>query len=74
MYLSACQTYQVLVGEPRDLMLQTGFDSGLWRQLEILRQELLLTIVLLLDILQLTTQGFYFTVITSPLSLQLVLQ
>lgn len=47
--------YQVLVGEPSDLVLQTGFDSGLWGQLEVLGQKLLLTVVLLFDILQLST-------------------
>lgn len=53
MYLCVCAAaYQVLVGEPSDLVLQTGFDSGLWRQLEVLGQKLLLTVVLLLDILQ----------------------
>lgn len=66
--------YQVLVGEPRDLVLQTGFDSGLRRKLQVLGQELLLPVVLLLDILQLTAQRLHLAVVTSPLSLQLVLQ
>ena len=66
--------YQVLVGEPCDLVLQTGFDSGLWGQLEVLGQKLLLTVVLLLDVLQLATQRLHLTIVTSPLGLQLVLQ
>ena len=66
--------YQVLISEPGDLVLQTGFNSGLRRKLEVLGQELLLTIVLLLDILQLTTQRLHLIIVTSPLSLQLVLQ
>lgn len=66
--------YQVLVGEAGDLVLQTGFDSGLWRQLEVLSQELLLTVVLLLHILQLATQRLHLAVVGSSLSLQLMLQ
>lgn len=66
--------YQVLVGEAGDLVLQTGFDSGLWRQLEVLSQELLLTVVLLLHILQLATQRLHLVVVGPSLSLQLMLQ
>lgn len=66
--------YQVLVGESGDLMLQTGFDSGLRRQLQVLGQELLLTVVLLLHALQLAAQRLHLTIIRSPLSLQLMLQ
>lgn len=66
--------YQVLVGEPGDLVLQAGFDAGLWRQLQVLRQELLLTVVLLLHTLQLAAQGLHLVIIRSALSLQLVLQ
>lgn len=66
--------YQVLVGEPGDLVLQAGFDAGLWRQLQVLSQELLLTVVLLLHTLQLAAQGLHLVIIRSALSLQLVLQ
>lgn len=66
--------YQVLVGESGDLVLQTGFDSGLRRQLQVLGQELLLTVVLLLHALQLAAQRLHLAIIRSPLSLQLVLQ
>lgn len=35
--VSVCPVaYQVLVGEPGDLVLQTGFDPGLRRQLQVL--------------------------------------
>lgn len=74
-HLCVCvAAYQVLVGESGDLVLQTGFDSGLWRQLEVLGQELLLTVVLLLCILQLAAQRLHLVIVSSPLSLQLVLQ
>lgn len=66
--------YQVLVGESGDLVLQTGFDSGFRRQLQVLGQELLLTIVLLLHALQLAAQRLHLAIVCSPLSLQLVLQ
>lgn len=66
--------YQVLVGETGDLVLQAGFDPGLWRQLQVLCQELLLTVVLLLHTLQLAAQPLHLAVVRSPLSLQLVLQ
>lgn len=66
--------YQVLVGEPCDLVLQTGFDSSLRRQLKVLGQELLLTIVLLLHALQLAAQRLHLHVVRPLLSLQLVLQ
>lgn len=66
--------YQVLVGEPGDLVLQTGLDAGLRRQLQVLGQELLLTVVLLLHALQLAAQGLHLVIIGSALSLQLVLQ
>lgn len=61
--------YQVLVGESGDLVLQTGFDSGLRRQLQVLGQELLLTVVLLLHALQLAAQRLHLAIIRSPLSL-----
>lgn len=66
--------YQVLIGEPGDLVLQTGFNPGLWRQLKVLSQQLLLPVVFLFHVLQFTTQGLHLIVICSPLSLQLVLQ
>lgn len=66
--------YQVLVGEPRDLVLQAGFDASLRRQLEVLGQELLLTVVLLFHALQLAAQRLHLDVIGPLLSLQLVLQ
>lgn len=66
--------YQVLVGEPCDLVLQTGFDSSFWRQLKVLGQELLLTVVVLLHALQLAAQRLHLHVVRSLLSLQLVLQ
>lgn len=74
MYQVCVAAYQVLVGEPCDLVLQTGFNSGLWRQLKVLGQELLLTIVFLLDMLQLTAQCLQLVIVTSPLRLQLGLQ
>lgn len=48
--------YQVLVCQPGDLMLQTGFNAGLRGQLQILCQELLLAIVFFLQTLDLTSQ------------------
>lgn len=66
--------YQVLVGEPCDLVLQAGFDSSFRRQLEVLGQELLLTVVVLLHGLQLAAQRLHLHVVSSLLSLQLVLQ
>lgn len=70
----AAAAYQVLVGEPRDLVLQTGFDSGLRRQLKVLGQELLLTVVVLLHALQLAAQRLHLHVGRPLLGLQLVLQ
>lgn len=68
--LSVCvAAYQVLVGESGDLVLQAGFDSGLWRQLQVLGQELLLTVVLLLHALQLAAQRLHVAIVRSPLSL-----
>lgn len=72
--LVCAEAYQVLVGEPRDLVLQTGFDPGLRRQLEVLSQELLLPVVLLFHSLQLASQRLHLHVVGSLLSLQLVLQ
>lgn len=74
MHPECVSAYQVLVGEPCDLVLQTGFNPGLWRQLKVLGQELLLAIVFLLDILQLAAQRLDLVIITSPLRLQLGLQ
>lgn len=68
------QTYQVLVGESGDLVLETGFDPGLRRKLQVLGQELLLTVVLLFHTLQLAAQRLHLGVIRSALSLQLLLQ
>lgn len=61
--------YQVLVGEPRDLVLQTGFDASLRGQLEVLGQELLLTVVLLFHALQLPAHRLRLDVVRSLLSL-----
>lgn len=66
MYAAA---YQVLVGEPCDLVLQTGFDASLRRQLKVLGQELLLAVVLLLHALQLAAQRLHLHVVRSLLSL-----
>lgn len=55
-------------------MLQTGFDSGLRRQLKVLGQELLLAVVVLLHALQLAAQRLHLHVGRPLLSLQLVLQ
>ena len=66
--------YQVLVGEPGDLVLQTCFNSGLRRQLEVLSQQLLLPVVFLFHVLQFTAQRLHFIIVCSSLSLQLVLQ
>lgn len=68
------QTYQVLVGESCDLVLETGFNAGLRRQLQVLGQQLLLPVVLLLHALQLAAQRLHLGVIGSALSLQLLLQ
>lgn len=66
--------YQVLVGEPGDLVLQAGFDPGLGRQLQVLGQQLLLPVVLLLHVLQLAAQRLHLAVVRPPLGLQLLLQ
>ena len=74
-YVCACAgAYQVLVGEPGDLVLQAGFDASLRRQLQVLGQQLLLPVVLLLDVLQLAAQPLRLVVIATPLRLQLALQ
>lgn len=66
--------YQVLVGEPGDLVLQAGFDASLWRQLQVLGEQLLLPVVLLLGVLQLAAQRLHLVVVGPALRLQLVLQ
>lgn len=68
------QAYQVLVGESGDLVLQTGFDPGLRGKLQVLGQQLLLTVVLLFHTLQLAAQRLHLVVVCSALSLQLLLQ
>ena len=74
-YVCACAgAYQVLVGEPGDLVLQAGFDASLRRQLQVLGQQLLLPVVFLLDVLQLAAQPLRLVVIATPLRLQLALQ
>lgn len=55
-------------------MLETGFDPGLRRQLQVLGQQLLLTVVVLLHALQLAAQRLHFGVVRPALSLQLLLQ
>ena len=50
--------YQIFVGQPGDLVLQAGLDAGLRGQLQVLGQQLLLPVVLLLQALDLSTQGF----------------
>lgn len=72
--LSCAAPYQVLVGQPGDLVLQTGFDASLRGELKVLGQELLLTTVLLFDTLQLTAQCLHLIIMGPPLSLQLVFQ
>ncbi|KAL0601108.1 hypothetical protein AAY473_027301, partial [Plecturocebus cupreus] len=42
---------------PGDLMLQAGLNTGLWGQLQVLGQQLLLSVVLLLQALDLPTEG-----------------
>lgn len=74
LWLCVAAAYQVLVGEPCDLVLQTGFDSSFRRQLKVLGQELLLTVVVLLHALQLAAQRLHLHVVRSLLRLQLVLQ
>lgn len=68
------QTYQVLVGESGDLVLETGFNPSLRWQLQVLSQQLLLTVVVLLHTLQLAAQRLHLGVVGSALSLQLLLQ
>ena len=55
-------------------MLEASLDAGLGRQLKVLGQQLLLSVVLLLDVLQLATQNLRLVVIATPLRLQLALQ
>lgn len=49
-------SYQVFVCQAGDLMLQAGFNPGLWGQLQILCQELLLAIVFFFQTLDLSSQ------------------
>lgn len=55
-------------------MLQAGLDAGLGRQLQVLRQELLLAVVLLLQTLDLTSQQFQLILVALLLGLKLRLQ
>lgn len=66
--------YQVLVGQPGDLVLQAGLDARLGRQLQVLGQQLLLPVVLLLQTLDLTSQRFQLILVALPLRLKLRLQ
>lgn len=66
--------YQVLVGEPGDLVLQAGLDAGLWGQLQVLGQQLLLPVVLLLQALDLPAEGFGLILMAPLLRLQLGFQ
>lgn len=67
-------SYQVLISQPGDLVLQTGFNARLWRQLQVLGQELLLPVVFLLQTLDLTSQGFQLVLVALLLRLKLRLQ
>lgn len=66
--------YQVLISQPGDLVLQTGLDARLRRQLQVLGQELLLPVVFLLQTLDLTSQGFQLVLVALLLRLKLRLQ
>lgn len=72
--LQPCFPYQVLVGQPGDLVLQAGLDARLGRQLQVLGQQLLLPVVLLLQALDLTSQRFQLVLVALPLRLKLRLQ
>lgn len=66
--------HQVLVGQPRDLMLQAGLDAGLWGQLQVLGQQLLLPVILLFQALDLPSEGLGLILVAPLLRLQLGLQ
>lgn len=66
--------YQVFVGQPGDLVLQAGLDAGLWGQLQVLGQQLLLPVVLLLQALDLPAKGFRLVLVAPLLGLQLGFQ
>lgn len=66
--------YQVLISEPGDLVLQAGFNARLWRQLQVLGQQLLLPIVFLLQTLDLASQGLQLVLVALLLRLKLRLQ
>lgn len=66
--------YQVLVGQPGDLVLQAGLDAGLRGQLQVLGQQLLLPVVLFLQALDLPTEGFGLVLMAPLLRLELGFQ
>lgn len=66
--------YQVFVGQPGDLVLQAGLDAGLWGQLQVLGQQLLLPVVLFLQALDLPAQGLCLILMAPLLGLQLGFQ
>lgn len=67
-------SYQVLISQPGDLVLQAGLDARLGRQLQVLGQQLLLPVVLLLQTLDLTSQRLQLILVALLLRLKLRLQ
>jgi len=67
-------THQVLVGHPRDLVLEERFELRLLGQLEALGQELLLLLALLLHPLEVPAHLLALLLVGAPLLLQLALQ
>lgn len=55
-------------------MLEAGLDPGLWGQLQVLGQELLLAVVFLPQALDLSAQGLQLGLVAPLLGLQLGLQ
>lgn len=66
--------HQVFIGQPGDLVLQAGLDAGLRGQLQVLGQQLLLPVVLLLQALDLATEGFGLILMAPFLGLELGFQ
>ena len=67
-------TYQILIGQPGYLLLDTKFYLGLWGEQQSLAESLLLCVHLLLQGLHLGLEMFHLLLMLQALGLQLCFQ